>query len=80
MRALYNITFTNRDGLRTIFGHAQARYMHDTREAAERHLADIMRNSGEPRLLDICGQQARGSFRVDAFECWDHGDPKGIYV
>jgi len=76
---LFNITYINKIGLRTIFGAAQGRCMHETRASAERLLADFLLLS-ERRMIDVCGEQARGTFRVDAFECWPHGDPKGIYV
>jgi len=39
-----------------------------------------MTNSGIARLLSVCGEQSVGTFRVDSFECYDHGDPKTIYV
>lgn len=80
MPTRYAITKIDPDGSRSIFGRAWARYMHDTREAAEKHLADTIKNSGIDRLVSICGEQSRDTFRVDAVECWDTGDPKGIYV
>lgn len=54
--------------------------MKETREEAEQHLRDVFQNSGEQRLVDVCGEQSRGTFRVDSFECYDHGDPMNIYV
>jgi hypothetical protein len=80
MKILYNISFLNRDGLRTLFGSAQGRHMHATRRSAEQLLRDTFKNSGEDRLVEIFGVQARGTFRVDSFQCHDSGDPIGIYV
>jgi hypothetical protein len=76
----YQVSFVDKLGLRTLLGPAQGRCMHPKREQAEQHLRDLFANTGEDRLVDICGAQARGTFRVDAFECYDHGDPIGIYV
>lgn len=76
---LFNISYLGKDGLRTLFGPAQGRCMCKTREEAEEKLRAFMTES-EERLVQIYGEQSRGTFRVDPFECWDHGDPKGIYV
>lgn len=76
---LFNVSFIDKNGLRTMLGPNQGRYMKATREEAETHLADLMRES-EERLVDICGTQSRGTFRVDAFTCYAHGDAVGIYV
>ena len=80
MKTLWNVTFINKHGLRTLFGPAQGRHMHETRDKAEEFLGSLMTNSGVARLLSICGEQSVGTFRVDSFECYDHGDPKTIYV
>lgn len=77
---LFNLSFIDKNGLRTLVGPAQGRYMKLTREEAEGHLKDFLANNTEERLVSIFGKQAIGTFRVDAFDCWDHGDPKGIYV
>jgi hypothetical protein len=69
----FAITKLDRDGNRSIHGPAWSRCMHDSREAAERHLADILKNTGMDRLCSIYGEQA-------PVECWETGDPKGIYV
>lgn len=80
MKTLYQISFIGRNGLRTLMGPAQGRHMHPTRDAAEEFLGSLMTNTGVARLLDIYGEQSRGTFRVDAFQCYDNGDPMGIYV
>jgi hypothetical protein len=77
---LWNISFIDKNGLRTMLGPMQGRFMKQTRAMAEKHLKDIFTYTGENRLVEICGEQARGTFRVDAFDCWNHGDPKSIYV
>jgi hypothetical protein len=77
---LFNISYVGKDGIRTLFGAAQGRCMCKTREEAEQKLRDIITTNGEDRVVEIYGEQSRGTFRVDPFECWDHGDPKGIYV
>lgn len=76
---LYGISFVDKLGLRCLLGPAQGRCMYRTREDAERDLEQLLQN-GEGRLVDVCGERSRGTFRVDAFDCYDHGDPKGIYV
>lgn len=79
-RIRYNITFMSKSGLRTLLGAAQSRVMHDTRESAEKHLAALLTNTGEDRLAEIFGEQSRGTWRVDPFECYSNGDPKTIYA
>lgn len=81
MKTLYNISFVDRDGLRKLVGPNQGRYFKATREEAAEHLAAFEGpTNGEERLASIFGRQAIGTFRVDAFECYDHGDAVGIYV
>jgi len=79
-RTRYAITKIDPDGNRSIHGPAWSRNMFDSAESAERHLADVLANTGMDRLCMIYGEQARGTFRVDPVECWETGDPKGIYV
>lgn len=79
-KVLYNVSCVGKNGLRVLFGANQGRYMHETREGAETFLAAMMTNTGEDRLVDIMGEQARGTFRVDAFSCYASGDARGIYV
>lgn len=79
-RVLFNISFVNKNGLRTMLGPNQGRYMKETRAEAQELLDAIMQESGEQRLVEVCGEQARGTFRVDPFHCYAHGDAKGIYV
>ena len=79
-RAMWNVTYLNpKTGLRTLMGPAQGRCMYESREAAEKHLQDLL-GASEDRLVDIYGEGTRGTFRVDVFDCYDSGDPKGIYV
>lgn len=78
-RTLYNISFIDKNGLRTMLGPNQGRCMYEDRASAEALLKDMMLLS-ERRLVEICGEQSRGTFRVDAFDCYHHGDAKGIYV
>jgi len=80
MQTLYQVTYVQKDGLRTLMGAAQGRLMHHSREAAEEFLVALLQNNAEDRLVSVFGEQARGTFRVDAFECYDHGDPVSIYV
>ena len=77
---LYNLSFIAKNGLRTIVGPAQGRCMKATREEAETALRNLLANNSRERLVSVFGEQAIGTFRVDSFDCWDHGDPKGIYV
>ena len=78
MQIRFGITYIDTNGLRTLLGPAQGRYMM-TKEEAENALLDLMRES-EDKLVSVCKPQSRGTFRVDAFNCYDHGDPMGIYV
>lgn len=80
MRTLFQITYINKYGLRTLLGAAQGRHMHHGREAAEEFLAALLANNAEARLVEVFGEQSRGTFRVNPFECYDHGDPVSIYV
>lgn len=77
-RVLYATTCVQGTGRRSIVGAMQGRHMRRTRLEAQREL-DRLLEGGERPLIDIMGPQSRGTFRVDAFECWFYGDPKGIY-
>lgn len=79
-RWLFAITCIGKDGLRVLIGPAQGRFMKSTRAEAEEGLRQLLANNAESRLAEVYGKQAMGTFRVDEFECWHHGDPKGIYV
>jgi len=72
----YGITYKAKDSLRTLFS---ARHLKATPEEAQATLDDFLRESAD-RMVQVCGEQSRGTFRVDPIDCWDHGDPKGIYV
>jgi hypothetical protein len=78
-RIRYGITCVHKDGERRLYGPAQGRHLWDTREAAEAWLAAAMVTNGPDRLPSIMGEQSRGTFRADAFDCYAHGDPIGIY-
>lgn len=80
MKVLYNLSFVNRSSDRVMVGANQGRYMHESREACEAFLMAFLENNGAERLESIYGAQAMGTFRVDAFECYDHGDALSIYV
>jgi hypothetical protein len=75
----YAITCIHKDGERKLIFDAQARHLYDDQIGATAALEAFMRESGE-RLVVIYGEQARGTFRVDPFECWPNGDPAGIYA
>lgn len=77
---LFNVTFVTKNGLRTLVTPAQGRYMKKTREEADQDLKDLLANNTEDRLAEVFGKQALGTFRVDPFDCYDHGDPKSVYV
>lgn len=79
-KTLYNVSYILPNGLRTIMGPAQGRHMKATREEAEETLAAILANNSPDRLLSIFGPRFIETARVDAFECYGHGDPVGIYV
>jgi hypothetical protein len=76
----YNISYMAKNGLRTLMGANQGRFFKDTREDAEQWLHVILTNTGEDKLVEIYGKQVRGTFRVDAFSCYEHGDAKSVYI
>ncbi len=80
MKTMFQVTCITKQGLRCLIGAAQGRNMHETREAADTWLAAFLANNSTDRLASIYGAQALDTFRVDPFECYDHGDPVGIYV
>jgi len=80
MKTMYQVTCITKQGLRSLITAAQGRHMHATREEAETWLAAFLANNSTDRLASIYGAQALDTFRVDPFECYDHGDPVGIYV
>lgn len=75
----YAVTFKNKEGLRQLVS-AQAHALYDAREPAEDWVRLLYVNTGDERVAEIYGPQAVGSFRVDPVDCWDNGDPKGIYI
>lgn len=74
----YAITYrSDYTGLRQLATGNQARRHYDTKEAADIGLAIFSGPAGLPRVLSPA---ECASLRVDAVECWEHGDAKGIYV
>lgn len=73
----YNVSFINKGGSRSLLGPNQGRFFHDTKESAQAWLDACFKNTGEDGLVSVCGEQARGTFRVSTFDCYDHGDAKG---
>ena len=76
----YAITHINADGYRILSYAAQGRNMHASRDKASAWLSSMLTNNSQSTLESVHGKQATGTYRVDAFDCYDHGDPKGIYV
>jgi hypothetical protein len=76
----FQVSYITRDGLRQLLVPAQGRRMFITLEGAEAWLGTFLVNNTRERLQSIYGEAAIGTFRVDAWECWSHGDPKGIFV
>lgn len=77
----FGVTCIDIDGNRKLAVPAQARHLYDRREDAEEWLRAVLaRPDNLDRLRQIHGPQALGTYRVDPFDCWEHGDPKGIFV
>lgn len=80
MKTMYQVTCRKSNGLRGIITAAQGRHMHATKADADNWMESFMASNTTERLAAVYGQQALGTFRVDAFECYDHGDSVGIWV
>lgn len=80
MKTMYQVTCRNRDGLRVMITPNQGRHMHETRAKADDWMESFLENNTTERLSNVYGPRSLGTFRVDAFECYDHGDAVGIYV
>ena len=80
MKVMYNVSFLDKNGLRCLLGPNQGHRMYENRESAEGFLRALLENTGEDRLVDVCGPQSRGTFQVAAFRCYDHGDAVGCYA
>jgi hypothetical protein len=74
------MSFVDRCGYRVLVGPNQSRFFRNAREDAEKMLEDFVKSNTEDRLKSIFGPQAIGTFRVDAFRCYQHGDACGVYV
>lgn len=77
----YGTTCIDTNGVRKLSAPALwARYLWDNKEEAETWLKECMSQPDNLRRLEqIHGPQSLGTFQVDPFECWDHGEPKGWY-
>lgn len=75
----YCVTYLLPNGLRTLVGPAQARHLHHDRKGAETWLRAFLAVNAQDRIRAVYGGSALGTFRVDSVECWENGDPKGIY-
>ncbi len=80
MKKMYQITYRTASGLRTMVTANQGRHMHETRGQAEEWMEKFLANNTIEQLVQVFGKQSLGTFRVDSFDCYDHGDAKGIYV
>jgi len=70
----YNISYRSKDGLRVLLGPNQGRFFKDTQKEAEEYLRDFLENNSADDLAELYGPQALGTFCVDAFVCYVHGD------
>ena len=78
MRICYSITCLHRDGERQLcMPSLQAVHCWGRRADAEAWLAAAAQEGALARLAHIYGPQSSRTFRVDAFECDQHGDPIG---
>lgn len=75
----YGITCINRAGYRVLATAAQGRDLWNNKGDAVSWLVSLD-NHSEDNLASVHGEQSIGTFRVDSFECYDNGDPIGIYV
>lgn len=78
-KVMFNISFIDKCGERILLGPNQGRFFSASPAEKEAWLKACFKNSGEDKLVDICGEQSRGTFRVDAFDCYDHGDAVSRY-
>lgn len=71
----YCATYTDpKTGLRTIMG--QSWMKDDVRDAKD--MLDLFKMHGELPKVHTTDEIA--SMRVDMIECWQNGDPQGVYV
>lgn len=76
---LWAPTYIHKCGLRGLMS-AQGRNMFHTREDAQEWLDKVLGATDEKTLRLCYGDSAIGTFRVDVFACWHHGDPRGVWV
>lgn len=75
----YVITHVNREGMRTLTFAAQGRNTYASAGEAQGML-DAFVETSLPNLLQVHGEQARGTFAVRPCECWPgHFDPCGVW-
>jgi len=72
----YAITGIKKDGLRSLSMDNQGRNFKDTKEQAEIQLSQILSVNNHETIADLMGN----ALRVDAIDCYENGDAKGIYV
>lgn len=77
MKTGYVITHVNGDGMRRLTFGMQGRWTYDTREVAEKAQEAWKDPQGLPRILS---PRQLATLRVDAVECYDHGDPVRFYI
>ena len=80
LHAAYVPVCLDRHGCISLMLPAQGRHTFPTREAAKEWLAAIVRENIPPRLAEIYGPQALGTFSVRLVETWPSGDPKGTVL
>ena len=77
----YVLSRINKDGLRVMVYAQQGRHTYATRDEAQKHLDDFLKNNTQERLIEVFGEQAVGTFEVSAIECYSgHFDPVGCYI
>jgi hypothetical protein len=73
-------THIGRDGMRTITGPTNGRYMQPTPGDAQRIVDLIQRQHSREKLVELFGAQVVDTFAVRAVACWPgHHDPIGVY-
>lgn len=77
MQTLYAATYLNRDGMRTLMTPAQGRHMFATADDAQHWINAVWSNTSRDTLLQVFGND--NTFEVRPCQCYDHGDPVGIY-
>jgi len=79
MKIRFALTHVDKHGMRALTYANQGRNFFNTKEAADKRLADTLANNSEERLADVFGPQSIGTFEVRPVECYDNGDAVGVY-